>query len=88
VPVAVVDVVVVVAAVPGALVVTGGPPPVSVAVVPVVCADVMVSVDPTELSAGFLRQPRGAARTSATAAAATSDARVLLCIDSPSARNY
>jgi hypothetical protein len=62
------------------LVVTGVPPPVSVAVVPVVCADCMVSVVPTELTADFLLQ----ARTSATATAATSDARILLCIVPPS----
>src|SRR4029079_9915226 len=44
----------------------------------------MVSVEPVELSAGFFRHPRGAARTSATAAAAASDARTLLCIVPPS----
>src|ERR1051325_8951808 len=44
----------------------------------------MVSVEPVELSVAFFRHPRGAARTSATAAAAASDARILLCIVPPS----
>jgi hypothetical protein len=75
---------VLVAVVDDVVVVTGGPPPVSVAVVPVVCADCVVSVDPTELSTGFLLQARGAASTRAAATAATSDARILLCIVPPS----
>jgi len=69
------------------LVVTGGPPPVSVAVVPVVCevVDWIVSVDPAELSTGLLRLQPGIPRTSATVRAAMSgEARILLCMISPS----
>jgi len=64
------------------VVVTGFPPPVSVDVVPVVCGvDWIVSVDPTEVSAGLRLQVGTASRTSARAMAATSDeARILLCI--------
>src|SRR5207237_1220059 len=67
------------------VVVTGFPPPVSVAVVPVVCGvDWIVSVDPTEVAAGLRLQVGTASRTSATAIAATNDeARILLGIAPP-----
>jgi hypothetical protein len=67
------------------VVVTGFPPPVSVAVVPVVCGvDWIVSVDPTEVSVGLRLQVGTASRTSARATAATSETRVLRCICPPS----